>query len=83
MEYLQENWENLANAIIIRAVKDYANAYRHFLRHPKNKAAQKEVKKLEQFFFSDWYAALTDVDPNYLLNRLKEGIETGKLELPG
>jgi len=83
MEYLQENWENLANAIIIRAVKDYAKAYRLLLRWPEDKAAQKEVKKLEQFFFGDWYAALTDLDPHYLLNRLKEGIETGKLELPG
>ena len=83
MEYLQENWENLANAIIIRAVKDYAKAYRQFLRHPENKTAQEGARKLERFFFGDWYAALTDLDPHYLLNRLKEGIETGKLELPG
>ena len=83
MEYLQENWENLANAIIIRAVKDYAKAYKRLLRHPDNKSAQEEVRKLERFFFGEWYAKLTDLDPHYLLDRLKEEIDHDRLELPG
>ena len=48
MVYLQENWENLANAIIVCAVKDYVNAYRRILRHPDNVPAQEEVTQLEQ-----------------------------------
>ena len=83
MEYLQENWENLANAIIISAVKDYAKAYKRLLRHPDNKSAQEEVRKLERFFFGEWYAKLTDLDPHYLLDRLKEEIDHDRLELPG
>lgn len=83
MVYLQENWENLANAIIISAVKDYAKAYKRLLRHPDNKSAQEEVRKLERFFFGEWYAKLTDLDPHYLLDRLKEEIDHDRLELPG
>ena len=83
MVYLQENWENLANAIIISAVKDYAHAYRRTMRHPDDVYVQEEVRKLERFFFGEWYAKLTDLDPHYLLDRLKEGIENGGLGLFG
>ena len=83
MVYLQENWENLSNAIIFSAVKDYAKAYKRLLRHPDNKSAQEEVRKLERFFFGEWYAKLTDLDPHYLLDRLKEEIDHDRLELPG
>ena len=83
MVYLQENWENLANAIIISAVKDYEKAYRRVLRRPDNKSAQEEVRQLERFFFGEWYAKLTDLDPHYLLDRLKEEIKNSRLELSG
>ena len=83
MVYLQENWENLSNAIIFSAVKDYAKAYKRLFRHHDNKSAQEEVRKLERFFFGEWYAKLTDLDPHYLLDRLKEEIDHDRLELPG
>jgi len=39
MQYLQENWEDLANAIILSAVEDYISAYKRLLRRPTNKSA--------------------------------------------
>ena len=36
MQYLQENWEDLANAIILSAVEDYTSAYKRLLRRPTN-----------------------------------------------
>jgi hypothetical protein len=81
MQYLQENWEDLANAIILSAVEDYTGAYKRLLRHPTNRAAKKEVAELEEFFFGDWYAMLSNVDPHYLLNKLQEAIENDQLEL--
>ena len=72
MIYLQENWEDLANAIIISAVKDYKRVYKSLLRNPENKIARKEMEILEGFFFGRWFAALTDIDPRYLLDRLKD-----------
>ena len=83
MDFLQDNWEDLANAIIISAVKDYVNAYRRILRHPDNKPAREEMRKLERFFLGELYAKLTDLDPQYLLDRIKEEVENDWLELPG
>lgn len=45
--------------------------------------AKHDIAKLEEFFFGNYYAMLTDVDPHYLLDKLKEAIENDKLELPG
>ena len=81
MQYLQENWEDLANAIILSAVEDYTRAFKRFLRHPSGKSAKKEVAELKEFFFGDWYSMLTDVDPHYLLDKLQEAIENDQLEL--
>ena len=81
MQYLQENWEDLANAIILSAIEDYISAYKRLLRHPTSKAVKNEISKLERFFYGDWYAMLTDVDPHYLLNKLQEAIENDQLEL--
>ena len=81
MQYLQENWEDLANAIILSAVEDYTYVYKRLLRPTTRKAAKNEISKLERFFYSDWYAMLTDVDPRYLLNKLQEAIENDQLEL--
>ena len=81
MQYLQENWEDLANAIVLSAVQDYADAYKRLIRRPRSKAIRREVEKPEEFFFSDWYAMLTNVDPHYLLDKLQEAIENDQLEL--
>ena len=81
MQYLQENWEDLANAIILSAVEDYTSAYKRLLRRPTNKSAKMEVEKLEEFFFSGWYTMLTDVNPHYLLDKLQEAIGNDQLEL--
>lgn len=51
---LQENYEKLANAIIIRAVKDYRMARRYLKKHPHTKeldeivAAQAEKRRKQE-----------------------------------
>lgn len=81
MVYLQENWEDLANAIIISAVEDYQSAYKRLLRNPESEFRKKEVEKLEEFFRGSWYATLTDLDPNYLIRKIQEEIENDRMVL--
>ena len=81
MVYLQENWEDLANAIIISAVEDYQSAYKRLLRNPESEFRKKEVEKLEEFFHGRWYATLTDLDPNYLIRKIQEEIENDRMVL--
>ena len=72
---LLRQWETLANAIIIKAAKDYRAAYRARKRNPQNKAANAELRELVKFFTSPWYSELTDVDGEYLVRKLSESVE--------
>ncbi len=64
-------YQELANAIVIQAAKDYMAAIRALRKNPGSKAADDEAMSLEQFFHSRWYAALTDINPEYLINKLR------------
>lgn len=45
-------YENLANAIIIQAVKDYRTALKTLKRNPDNMDAADTVNEVERFFFT-------------------------------
>ena len=49
-------WENLANAIILQAVKDYREARKKHKKRPKNEDAKLMIADCEAFFRSDWFA---------------------------
>ena len=53
------NWENLANAIVLTAVKDFRTEYKRLLKNPKSKSAAAEVASLVRFFTSEYYSSLT------------------------
>lgn len=67
-----DGYENLANAIILRAVKDYRKALRRLNRNFQNKDAKRTVSEVERFFRSDWYKTLTSVDGELLIKKLRE-----------
>lgn len=71
---MRENWERLAQAIILKAVEDYRVARRRVRRFPDQKGAQATIREVERFMLSDWFAQLTDVNGKYLLQRLKEEV---------
>ncbi len=62
-------YKELANGIVLRAVKDYKAALRR--ERKGNKAVQKEIKELESFFRSDWFKALSDLDGEELITTLR------------
>ena len=61
-------YQNLANAIVLQAVRDYEAVLRRLMRNPRNQDAQREKKRLERFFFSQWYGVLTDLYPHRLIS---------------
>ncbi|MBO4854125.1 MAG: hypothetical protein J5482_03130 [Oscillospiraceae bacterium] len=69
---MTDPWENLANAIILQAVKDYREARKKLKKRPKNEDAKLMISDCEAFFRSDWYKALTDVDGEMLIRKLRE-----------
>jgi hypothetical protein len=68
----KEAWENLANAIVLSAVKDYKRALLHLKRKPDSESAKRAVEREEQFFYSSWFEVLTNLDPSYLIRKMKE-----------
>ncbi len=63
---MKEAYENLANAIIIQAVKDYRTAGR-------NARIKEDVIR---FIRSSWFGVLTDINPAMLERKLLEEDET-------
>ena len=54
-------YEELANAIILQAVKDY-----------RLSDDERELKEIERFFRSGWFGVLSIVDPEFLIQSLQK-----------
>ena len=68
-------YEELANAVVIQACEDYKRAYTCHLRSKgKGKRTQKQLEELEAFFRSDWYKQLTEVDGEYIMERIRNDV---------
>ncbi len=65
-------YQALANGIVEQAVKDYRAALKILRKHPDSKTAMAAAMEVERFFHSSWYAVLTDIDPDYLIERLRK-----------
>lgn len=59
-----KNYEDLANAIIIQAVKDY--------RKTKSPQVRNELKR---FFKSEWFSILTNLDGDILIKKLEREVK--------
>ena len=69
------NYENLANAIILQAVRDYRTALKCLKANPRNKATYADKDEVERFFRSDWFSVLTSVDGEMLIRSLQEEVD--------
>lgn len=69
---MTDAYENLANAIILLAVKDYRQALKLLSKNPHSRSAMVAVNEMERFFRSDWYETLTSVDGEMLIRKLRE-----------
>ena len=67
-------FENLTNAIILQAVKDYRKTLSRCCRHPEKLNYREEKVALEQFFRSGWFSFLTNIEPEMLIRKLGEEV---------
>ena len=67
-------YEELANAIVLQAVRDYREAVKKLSRRRKNRDAQFTKEECLRFFRSKWFSQLTDLDPEFLIRRLDEEV---------
>lgn len=63
----------LATAVIWQALKDYDKALKAFEQNPANKKAFAEIAEIEDFFKSDWFLTLREMEPETIsVNILEE-----------
>ena len=71
---MTDPYEQLANAIILQAVKDYRDALKKLKKRPRYDPAKDMIFEVERFFHSDWYRELTSVDGNFLIKNLRSEV---------
>ena len=64
-------FEELAQAIILQAVKDYRQNNKRMANKPDEQKLQNRRMELGKFFLSSWFAVLTDLNGKHLLHRLQ------------
>ena len=73
-------YERLAGAIVAQAAKDYMKALGTLGRNRSNVNAIGMKEEVERFFASSWYQELTDIDPAFLMQKIREevGVDESK-----
>lgn len=66
------DYDLLIEAIIIQAVKDYRAVLKKIKKNPFK--YEKEKKEIEKFFYSDWFYALSKLDPNMIIERVNKEV---------
>lgn len=66
-------YQELANAIVLQAVTDYREALAG--KSYNHKAPEDVVRECEKFFRSDYFALLTKVSCEYLIEQLRKEVE--------
>ena len=69
-----EPYENLANAIILQAVKDYREVLARAASYSAKDCYRRSKDDLEGFVRSGWFGVLTNLDPELLIGRLKQEV---------
>ena len=65
----------LANAIIMQAVKDYRQALKYYFLRPQKKEYQQDVTELERFFASEWFQLLSNLDGQALMRQIRSMVK--------
>lgn len=66
------HWAMLAGAIVEQAMKDYRLALSGLKKKPNSTIFQRQRKELEDFFRSQWYRDLTNIDGEKLMHEMQE-----------
>jgi hypothetical protein len=64
---MDKNYEDLANAIVFYAVRDYQRALCRLRFNPNDKKARKLLEEVVEFFSSDTCTGLTEIDSSALI----------------
>ena len=67
-----DGYRELANAIILQAVKDYRKILSRCKKYPCDEIWISQRREIEKFFTSDWFVELSNVDGTKIMKKLQE-----------
>ena len=67
--------EQLANAIILQAVRDFRVSYSALKKKPNDLEAQNMLREVRAFFKGGWICVLTELDGTGLLDSIEREME--------
>ena len=67
-------YEELGNAVVLQAVKDYRDAVKKLSRGKVNHAAEQMKAECERFFKSSYFNLFTELDGKLLLSQLEREV---------
>jgi hypothetical protein len=70
-DIIDENFDELAKAIVHSALKDYEKYYSRYLKNNNNVIAKERLTELKSFFNSEWFGVLCDVDAEVLISEVE------------
>ena len=74
----EDQYSELASAIVMQAVKDYMKLFQRLWKKDASLKIKRkliiEKAEIEDFFYSDWYEFLTDLDPDRLLSGCRQRV---------
>ena len=68
-------YQELANAVVLQAVRDYRDAVKKLSRGKTNTAAEQMKNECERFFKSGHFNIFTELDGKVLLSQLEKEAE--------
>ncbi len=68
-------YKELANAVILQAIEDYRQWTKEYSGGHDDRKLRKKLVELKEFFRSEWFSLLTELDGEQLLARLKSELE--------
>lgn len=71
---MDRNYEELVQAIVVQAAKDYRKTLKRLILRPDDEAANYHKDEIEEFFRSDWFMDMTTADGEYIIHALQQEV---------
>ena len=84
-EVTSQGLRRLVNAIILQACDDYKRAYSgtYVDKDKRTNSSEYILMEVEEFFLSDYFAGMCNIDPEWLMHELRRHSNDKKLNVKG
>ena len=71
---MDRNYEDLVQAIVVQAAKDYRKTLKRLMKNPRDRDAKYHKDEIEEFFRSQWFCDITTADGEFIIQALQKEV---------